>query len=100
MFLNKSKRNSFYVLLKIDIPVRLSPVNSFVHFENFDICVESTISKHIYKIISLVRCFTLGCSEQLSQNRFLDPSTPSMRKGRDSEKTVKIQGKTWGGGGV
>ena len=28
-----------------------------------------------------------GRSKQLSQNKFLDPSTPSMRKGRDGGKT-------------
>ena len=28
----------------------------------------------------------LGCFKQLSLNKFFDPSTPSMRKGRDREK--------------
>ena len=37
----------------------------------------------------LKRCLhsDLGNSKQLSQNKFFDPSTPSMRKGGDGEKT-------------
>ena len=34
-----------------------------------------------------------GRSRQLSLNKFFDPSTPSMRKGRDEEKKVKKKGK-------
>ena len=30
-----------------------------------------------------VHPWVLGCSRQLSPNKFFDPSTPSMRKGRD-----------------
>ena len=30
-----------------------------------------------------------GCSKQLSQNKFFDPSTPSMRKVEDGEKKKK-----------
>ena len=31
-----------------------------------------------------------GRSKQLSLNKFFDPSTPSMRKGRDGEKKTKF----------
>ena len=34
-----------------------------------------------------------GRSKQLSLNKFFDPSTPSMRKGRDGEKKKKNGGK-------
>ena len=37
----------------------------------------------IWKRISLL---VLGSSKQLLLNKFFDPSTPSMRKGRDGEK--------------
>ena len=30
----------------------------------------------------------IGPSDQLSRNKFFDPSTPSMRKGRDGKKSV------------
>ena len=33
-----------------------------------------------------------GRSKQLSQNKFFDPSTPSMRKGRDGGKRGKKNG--------
>ena len=36
-----------------------------------------------------------GHSHQLSLNKFFDPSTPSMRKGRDGEKKWKME-KMWG----
>ena len=35
-----------------------------------------------------------GRSKQLSQNKFFDPSTPSMRKGRDGEKKTGKTEKT------
>ena len=39
-----------------------------------------------------------GHSKQLSQNKFFDPSTPSIRKGRDRGKNGKYGEKTgWGG---
>ena len=38
----------------------------------------------------------LGRSRQLSLNKFFDPSTPSMRKGRDGEKKKKKNGKKTG----
>ena len=31
----------------------------------------------------------IGCSHQLSQNKFFDPSTPSMRKGEGGETGKK-----------
>ena len=36
----------------------------------------------------LERCLLLrfGCSHQLSQNKFYDPSTPSMRKGGEKKR--------------
>ena len=37
-----------------------------------------------------------GRSRQLSLNKFFDPSTPSMRKGRDGEKNGKKNGKNGG----
>ena len=37
-----------------------------------------------------------GRSKQLSLNKFFDPSTPSMRKGRDGGKTGKKNGKKTG----
>ena len=36
----------------------------------------------------------IGRSKQLSLNKFFDPSTPSMRKGRDGEKKKKNGKKT------
>ena len=35
----------------------------------------------------------LRCSRQLLLNKYFDPSTPSMRKGRDGEKRKKKTGK-------
>ena len=35
-------------------------------------------------------------NKQLSLNKFFDPSSPSMRKGRDGEKREKRGGKTGG----
>ena len=32
-----------------------------------------------------------GHSKQISQNKFFDPSTPSMRKGHDGEKKEKMK---------
>ena len=40
--------------------------------------------------------YIFGHSKQLSQNKFFDPSTPSMRKGRDGGKTGKKGGKKKG----
>ena len=37
--------------------------------------------------------WVFGRSKQLSQNKFFDPSTPSMRKGRHGEKTGGKKGK-------
>jgi hypothetical protein len=34
----------------------------------------------------------IGRSDQLSLNKFFDPSTPSIRKGRDGEKRRKNDG--------
>ena len=39
-----------------------------------------------------------GYSRQLLLNKLFDPSTPSMRKGRDGEKNVEKTGKKRGGG--
>ena len=33
-----------------------------------------------------VQSYVIGRSDQLSLNKFFDPSTPSMRKGDDGEK--------------
>ena len=43
----------------------------------------------------LERCLPLvfGHSKQRSLNKFFDPSTPSMRKGRDREKRKKKKGR-------
>ena len=43
--------------------------------------------RKIYFIIRNV----IGCSDQLSLNKFLDASTPSMRKGRDGEMELKTE---------
>ena len=43
-----------------------------------------------------VQPFVIGHFKQLSQNKFFDPSTPSMRKGDDGEKTGKIEEKKMG----
>ena len=37
-----------------------------------------------------------GRSKQLSLNKFFDPSTPSMRKGRNGEETGKTEGEKGG----
>ena len=37
--------------------------------------------------------WVFGRSKQLSQNKFFDPYTPSMRKGRDEENGEKTGGK-------